>query len=306
MGHTEDGTSRGDSRACIVDVEGVHGWKQSHRFQFPQVRMYEVDSWAACLSDRVSLEALRRLQRTTANTGVGSGNGYFGRSAEQAPEIQIDRGRCPQRGGRSAYVYREGLDSRETVAVIRKVASKQDVVEGLRGLTDADLRRLEGIARVRAVGLHEVEWQDLLHEAVVRTLDGARQWPTDVGLVVFLRETMRSIASEHWRRRRIDPIVPDSRLRDPPEDVEATVLDSVVDSTADPERDAAAAETIAQIEKAFQGDLEALHVLWGMALGISPSEIQDEGHMDARRYASTQRRIRRTLAKVFPDRGETQ
>ena len=192
------------------------------------------------------------------------------------------------------------------MAVIRKVASRHDVVDGLRGLTDADLRRLERIARVRALGLHEVEWQDLLHDAVVRTLDGARQWPMDVGLVVFLRETMRSIASEHWRRRRIDSIVPDARLRDPPEDADATVLESIVDPTADPERDAAAAEMIARIEEAFEGDLEALHVLWGMALGKSPSEIKDEGHMDARRYASTQRRIRRTLARVFPDRGATQ
>ena len=109
------------------------------------------------------------------------------------------------------------------MAVIRNVASRQDVVEGLRGLTDADLRRLEGIARMRALGLHEVEWRDLLQEAVVRTLDGARQWPMDVGLVIFLRETMRSIASEHWRRRRIDPIVPDTPLGDSPNDVEATV-----------------------------------------------------------------------------------
>ena len=72
------------------------------------------------------------------------------------------------------------------------------MLDGLRGLTTAELRRLKGMARVRALGLHEVEWQDLLQEAVVRTLGGARQWPVDVGLVVFLRETMRSIASEHW------------------------------------------------------------------------------------------------------------
>ena len=192
------------------------------------------------------------------------------------------------------------------MAVIRNVASRQDVVEGLRGLTDADLRRLEGIARMRALGLHEVEWRDLLQEAVVRTLDGARQWPMDVGLVIFLRETMRSIASEHWRRRRIDPIVPDTPLGDSPNDVEATVLGSVVDPTTDPERDAAAAETLARIEQAFEGDLEALHVLRGMALGKSPSELQDEGQMDARRYATTQRRIRRKLAREFPDRGATQ
>ena len=306
MDHSKDGTSRRDSRACILDVERVNGRKESHWFQLPSVGMYEVESCVLYLSDLVSLEGLRRLQGAATNTGVVSASGYFRRLAEQASDTQIESGRCPQPGARAAYVFREGLDSRETVGVIHNVASKQDVVEGLRGLTDADLRRLEGIARVRALGLHELEWQDLLHEAVVRTLDGARQWPIDVGLVVFLRETMRSIASEHWRRRRIDPIVPDSRLRDSPEDADATVLESIVDPTADPERDAAAAETIARIEEAFEGDPEALHVLWGMALGKSPSEIQDEGHMNARRYASTQRRIRRTLAKVFPDKGAKQ
>lgn len=200
----------------------------------------------------------------------------------------------------------EDPDFRGTVAVIRKVASRQEVVDAMRGLTVADLRRLQGIARVRTLGLHEVEWQDLLHEAVVRTLDGTRQWPVDIGLIVFLRETMRSIASEHWRRRRIDPIMPAPSPRDPSDEVEAIVLDAVVDPTTDPERDAAAAETLARIQQAFDGDLEALHVLQGMALGKSPSEIQDEGQMDARRYASTQRRIRRTLAREFPDRGATQ
>ena len=192
------------------------------------------------------------------------------------------------------------------MTVIPKVASKQDVVDGLRALTDADLRRLELIARMRTIGLHEVEWQDLLHEAIVRMLDGTRQWPKDVGLVVFLRQTMRSIASDYWRRRKISPVVAESQLHNPSSEGEGTFLEAVVDLTADPERDAAAAETIAQIEQAFRGDSEALDVLWGMAIGKSPREIQDEGHMDARRYASVQRRIRRTLAKVFPDRGATQ
>ena len=192
------------------------------------------------------------------------------------------------------------------VAGIRKVASKQAVVDGLRELSDADLRRLERIARLRAVGLHEVEWQDLLHEAVVRMLDGARQWPEDVGLVVFLRQTMRSIASEHWRRRRISPVLSEVQLQDPSEEAEGSLLDAVMDPTADPERDAVAAEALAQIEQAFKGDLEALHVLSGMAIGKSPREIQEEEHLDARRYASVQRRIRRTLARVFPDREQPQ
>ena len=188
------------------------------------------------------------------------------------------------------------------VIAIRKIASKQDVVNRLRGLTNAELRRLERIARIRTIGLHEIEWQDLLHEAIVRMLDGTRQWPKDVDLVFFLRQTMRSIASDYWRRRKVNPVVSESQLRDPSEEVEGTLLEVAVDPTADPERDAEVAETITQIKQAFEGDLEALHVLSGMAIGKSPREIQDEGHMDARRYATTQKRIRRRLAKVFPDR----
>ena len=192
------------------------------------------------------------------------------------------------------------------VAVIPKIASKQDVVDELRGLTDADLGKLEQIARLRAIGLHDVEWRDLLHEAVARMLEGTRQWPKDVGLVVFLRQTMRSIASEHWRRKKIIPMVSKLQLLDPSDEVDDTFLETVADLTADPERDAVTAEIFSQIKQAFRDDPAALHVLSGMALGKAPSQIQDEGNMDARRYASTQRRIRRTLARIFPDTGEMQ
>ena len=217
------------------------------------------------------------------------------------------KGTNVRKAGPGAHIVcREVPHPREMVDVIRKVASKQDVVDGLHALTDADLRRLERIARIRTVGLHEVEWQDLLHEAVVRMLVGTRRWPTDVGLVVFLCQTMRSVASEYWRRRKISPVVAESQLHNPTSEFDGTLLEAVPDPTADPERDAAAAEVLAQIEQAFEGDLDALHVLSGMAIGKSPREIQDEGHMDARRYASTQRRIRRKLAKVFPNRGAIQ
>ena len=188
------------------------------------------------------------------------------------------------------------------VVAIRKIASKQEVVKRLHGLTNVELRKLERIARIRVIGLCEIEWQDLLNEAIVRMLDGSRQWPKDVDLVVFLRQTMRSIASDHWRRRKVNPVISESQLHEPSEEVEGTLLEVAIDPTANPERDVVAAETIAQIRRAFEGDLEALHVLSGMAIGKSPREIQDEGNMDARRYATTQKRIRRRLAKAFPDK----
>ena len=227
-----------------------------------------------------------------------------------SPFIGIDvRSRSRQGTGvcegqaRPHIVHRADPHSRAMVAVIPRVASRQDVIDGLRALTAADLRRLERIARTRTIGLPEIEWQDLLQEAIVRTLDGTRKWPKQLSLVVFLRETMRSIASDYWRRRKITPVVAESQFPNSLPIGERTFLDTVMDPTADPERDAAASETLARIDKAFADDLEALHVLSGMALGKSPWEIQEEGNIDTRRYASIQRRIRRTLAKEFPDRG---
>ncbi len=188
------------------------------------------------------------------------------------------------------------------MAVIRKVASKQEVMDGLRGLTDADLRRLERIARLRAIGLHDIDWRDLLHEAIARMLDGTRQWPKDVAIIVFLRETMRSIASEHWRRGGINPVLSESQLRDTADDLEGSLLETGADPVASPERDAAASEALSQIEQVFRSDANALQVIEGMAMGKSPREIQEEGQMDVRQYASTQKRIRRKLARSLPER----
>ena len=72
----------------------------------------------------------------------------------------------------------------------REVATTEESVAALRQLSDDDLRRLEQLARLRVIGLHAVDWRDLLHEAIARLLDGSRRWPRDVSLVVFLRETM--------------------------------------------------------------------------------------------------------------------
>ena len=184
----------------------------------------------------------------------------------------------------------------------RDVATPEESVAALRRLSDGDLRRLERLARLRVIGLHAVDWRDLLHEAIVRLLDGSRRWPRDVSMVVFLRETMRSIASDHWRRLE-EPVVMAEAELGVHEETGEGVVDYAIDPMASPERRVSAAETLARIEEAFKGDGDALKVMAGMAVGKSPKEIQEEAGMNGTRYASTQRRIRRRLAREFPDRG---
>ena len=184
----------------------------------------------------------------------------------------------------------------------RDVATTAESAEALRRLSDDDLRRLQQLARLRVIGLHAVDWRDLLHEAIARLLDGSRRWPRDVDLVVFLRETMRSIASDYWRRLEMPVVVAQSELAVDEETGEG-VVDNAIDPLASPERLVSAAETLARIEEAFEGDEDALKAMAGMAMGKSPKEIQEEAGLDETRYASTQRRIRRRLAREFPDKG---
>ena len=185
----------------------------------------------------------------------------------------------------------------------RELATKDEIAAALRSLSDADLRRVERIARIRVTGLHAVDWRDLLNEAIVRLLDGSRNWPRDVPLVVFLRETMRSIASEYWRRLKAPVVVSESEAN-----TARVTGDGIVDNTADwttqPERRASADQVLELIEREFADDAEALHVIDGMVRGNSPRAIQEKACMNATRYASTQRRIRRRLARMSLDGGD--
>ena len=183
--------------------------------------------------------------------------------------------------------------------VQRKMATWEECVGGLRQLSEEDYQRLETLARLRATGLYAVAWRDLLHDAVERLLDGRRRWPRNVPLVVFLRETMRSIASDHWRRLDQSVVVAESEMT---ADCEADIgaVANAMDETEQPERHVVAEETIRRIEDTFEGDGEALQVLTAMASGMSPREIQQKLGMEEVRYASTLRRIRRRLSREFP------
>ena len=187
--------------------------------------------------------------------------------------------------------------------VQRETATTEECAEALRQLSDADLQRLRKLGRLRALGLKSVDGRDLLHEAIVRMLEGKRPWPRDVPLIAFLLETMRSIASDHWRRQEAAVVVPESEAHANLErGVSAVAI--AVDKSTDPEASATAADALARIEEMFKGDDDALAVIDGMVSGNSPGEIQKENTMNETRYATTKRRIRRGLNRFSEKEGE--
>ena len=159
----------------------------------------------------------------------------------------------------------------------------RDVGAALAALSEEDLLRLRAIARLRAGSLPDgMSWSDLLHEAVLRALTGARPWPPGVPLLAFLAGVMRSLCDEEWRRHRRQDHLP-------------TLYDS--GGADDPERACAAAEALAAIQRLFVGDEAALKVITGLINGMGAEDIRRHNSLTAVEYDTTRRRIRRTMLR---------
>ena len=181
--------------------------------------------------------------------------------------------------------------------VQRKMATPQECAAGLRKLTDAELRRVDEAARLRAVGLSGLDGSDLYQEAIARMLEGRRQWPLDVPLEVFLRKTVQSIASDYRRRQEAAGVVAESDVRADPETGDGAIA-MAGDVSMAPQERVSAADTLARIDAMFRDDADAQAVIAGKAHGLSPAEIQKEHAMNDTRYATTLRRIRRSVVRL--------
>lgn len=155
--------------------------------------------------------------------------------------------------------------------------------EGL--LTAADLLRLKAIARLQARGLPgSIEWVDLLHDAMVRLLQGSRRRPPELGVVPFVAGIMRSLRAEHW-----------ARLRREASGRSAAEL--LAHPPPDPEQRLMAIEALAELDRLFADDARALEVLAGLAEGLSADAIRIAYGMSQTEYESTRKRMRRALLR---------
>jgi hypothetical protein len=181
----------------------------------------------------------------------------------------------------------------------RETVPTAELVAALGALGSDDLARLNMLAKVRARYCPGLDWRDLLHDAIDRALDGSRNWPRELPLLFFLRETMRSLASE-YRRKYVDGLIRNECDLPETPDGQSPLL-AVVSESPSIEQDISARQTLASILKLFEGDDQVLIILDAMARDASPDEIQRAGHMTPTQYSSAQKRIRRGLARAYPE-----
>lgn len=171
----------------------------------------------------------------------------------------------------------------------RCVASAVEAREAIEGLSDADYAKLmliaRGFARTRIRG-SVVEPEDLLQEAVAKTLDGRRTWNRSVSILKHLDRVMESDAGHVAEKQATHAPGPIPEGADEP-----------AASAPDPSIAVVAQDELDDLLGLFAGDEQALDVVHLRREGFSASEIQQELGMSKTRYETVTKRIRRRVAK---------
>jgi DNA-directed RNA polymerase specialized sigma24 family protein len=177
-------------------------------------------------------------------------------------------------------------------------ASREDGAEALSSLTEADLVRLKRFAQYRSAGLSQLDWQDLLHEAIDRLLSGRRRWPRSVPFVLFMQQTIRSLAHDHWRRRVEGPTLTVADL----DAAQHLAFESAPDlTTPAPDRAIEARDSLREVYDLFSDDPLVLAVLNGFAENLAPAEIMSRTSLTTTAFASARRKIRRTVERAIAE-----
>ncbi|HVI03049.1 MAG TPA: hypothetical protein VM869_30345 [Enhygromyxa sp.] len=163
------------------------------------------------------------------------------------------------------------------------------IERAIESLSDADWYRLRQVARILAWKVPTMDGEELLFEALERTLDDRRRWNrAAVEFVGHLIGVMRSIASHEASRRGLDTVG----------------LTSSMDLIApeNPESSLSAEEQIRRLRAHFgeRSDGEALQVLDAMELGCDGATIRAQLDITQTQLETIVRRIRRAALRVLP------
>lgn len=175
-------------------------------------------------------------------------------------------------------------------------AAREAVNEAVQNLQEADFAKLSMIARyfVRSRYLQSalVDPDDLLHDAIVKTLDGRRRWKRGVSIIKHLDRVMESDSGHVAEQRASHGTVQLSETEAEPAALEPS-----------PEARLQDRETLDAVTALFADDSVALQLIRLKSDGISASEIRCRLGMSKKQYATVTKRIRRRLAAYQAEEG---
>lgn len=196
-------------------------------------------------------------------------------------------------------------------------ATAEEICEAVERLTEAEVGRIHRAAQYALFGTEYTDPQELLGEAVQRTLEGVgvkegRHWPKGVHFVAYLIMTMQSIAEGSSSSISKSRTVHLEAIADHEGDVELVlaqegftspdVVEQAMELEETIERQARATADAALIEAHFASDEEIQFLIMGDKDDMTPSEIRVVSGMDQTTYDTARRRFRRGLNTLMPGR----
>jgi len=180
------------------------------------------------------------------------------------------------------------------------VRSRDEIAAAIRAFTDVQWIRLRKASAYFA-WVYDLGADDLLQEAFCRALAGGRHCPTNVDVVRFLVQAMRSIANGEAEKveNQIEtvPVVQSGAPSDGAVDLR--------DSTESQEETMIAAEGAEAIRQAMLGlfpdDHQVRDLVDGILAGYEGEELRALTDLDQKGYASKRRFMRRTIDKDYPE-----
>lgn len=201
---------------------------------------------------------------------------------------------------------------------IENYATSSDVRMAIEALSVADRARLKQAASYCIWGTEYQDPQELINEAVRRTMDGAmgndgRRWPKSVSFMAFMVMTIKGIANgsfESLAQRNTVHVEDLATETASAEEVLATTYDHameshesrIVEAEQAKERQTHAQEDVKTINAFFNNDSDISWIMMGYTDEYSPAEIRDLSGMTETQYDTAKRRFRRGLDKLFPAR----
>ena len=189
---------------------------------------------------------------------------------------------------------------------LRNLLEKIEVDRAIKGLTSSELLQLQLFAKFRIRGLGRAargrDWEDLLEEALCRTLIGAkdnqngRHWNRRVSFVQHLKGAILSIASL-WKRqfKEESTYLLSELLSHDAEGKDYSPIDNVASGHILADQCLIENEEKDRVFGLFMDDSEALQLLRGLMDGLKKTEIVARYDLDEKKYAAALRRIRLKL-----------
>lgn len=177
--------------------------------------------------------------------------------------------------------------------------SRDEIKKAIKAFTDANWVRLEQTAKSCAI--YPVEPDQLKQEALVRALSGDRKCPSNVDVVRFLAEAIRSISDGELNKvenRRNEVSVHDDMIEN---------LDAITPKEPGPtaEERMISNEQCQQIERKIlelsDDDETAQLLIMGIMIGLEGAELREQTELDQTSFNSKRRLIRRRIDAAFPN-----